>query len=204
MRPRSPRRATASCSRPPAEVAADGAQDVAFTYAIDDGRGGTAQATVTVTVIAAGEPLAPVAVDDLVGPIAPGQSVDIDLLANDLDPDGNPAELVVASDDPALADRDGATVTIVAGPTSSRHAYTITDPDGLTDTAEVDVLVVPNRAPLVAARTPCRPRRTRRSRSTSPPRRPTPTATPSTTRCCDNPQGGVGDDRHQRRRRSSS
>ena len=133
---------------PPSEVAARGA-DVAFTYAIDDGRGGTAQATVNVEVIAAGAPLAPVAVDDLVGPIAPGQSVEVDLLANDLDPDGNPAELVVASDDPALADRDGSTVTIVAGPASTRHVYTITDPDGLTDTAEVDVLVVPNRAPLV-------------------------------------------------------
>ena len=93
-------------------------------------------------MIAAGEPVAPVAVDDLVGPIAPGQSVDIDLLTNDLDPDGNPAELTVGTDDPALADRDGATVTVTAGPTSSRHAYTITDPDGLTDTAEVDVLVV--------------------------------------------------------------
>ena len=138
---------------PPAAVTTtDGSpQEVAFTYAIDDGRGGTAQATVTVEVIAAGEALAPVAVDDMVGPIAPGQSVEIDLLANDLDPDGNPAELVVGSDDAALADRDGSIVTIVAGPTSSRHAYTITDPSGLTDTAEVDVLVVPNRAPVVAA-----------------------------------------------------
>jgi hypothetical protein len=136
---------------PPADIGtADGsAHEVAFTYAIDDGRGGTAQATVTVDVIAAGEALAPVAVDDMVGPIAPGQSVEVDLLANDLDPDGNPAELQIASDDPVLADREASVVTVVAGPTSSRHAYTITDPDGLTDTAEVDVLVVPNRAPAV-------------------------------------------------------
>ena len=119
---------------PPAQVRRRRRARSPSRYAIDDGRGGTAQATVTVEVIAAGEPLAPVAVDDLVGPITPGQSVEVDLLANDLDPDGNPAELVVGSDDPALADRDGGTVTIVAGPTSSRHAYTITDPAGLTDT----------------------------------------------------------------------
>ena len=90
----------------------------------------------------------------MVGPLAPGQSVDVDLLANDLDPDGNPAELVVACDDPALADRDGSVVTITAGATSSRHVYTITDPAGLTDTAEVDVLVVPNRAPARRRRSP--------------------------------------------------
>ena len=51
--------------------------EIAFTYSIDDGRGGTASATVTVEVIAAGERDArPIAVDDLVGPLAPGQSVE--------------------------------------------------------------------------------------------------------------------------------
>ena len=96
---------------PPADVAAPGTE-VAFTYAIDDGRGGIAQATVTVDVTPAGESIAPVAVDDLVGPLTPGQSVQIDLLANDLDPDGNPIELTVSSDDPALAAREGSVVTV--------------------------------------------------------------------------------------------
>ena len=96
---------------PPPDVAAPGTE-VAFTYAIDDGRGGIAQATVTVDVTPAGESIAPVAVDDLVGPLTAGQSVEIDLLANDLDPDGNPAELTSRSDDPALADRDGSIVTV--------------------------------------------------------------------------------------------
>ena len=45
---------------------------VAFTYSIDDGRGGTASATVTVRVIAATEAIAPIAVDDQIGPITPG------------------------------------------------------------------------------------------------------------------------------------
>ncbi|MET0326425.1 MAG: Ig-like domain-containing protein, partial [Ilumatobacteraceae bacterium] len=127
----------------------DGAAQVAFTYSIDDGRGGTASATVTVRVIAATEALPPIAVDDQIGPITPGSTIEVDLLANDLDPDGNPAELVFASGDPALATSDGGTVTFTAGPSSGRHIYTLTDAAGLTDSAELAVLVVPNRAPLV-------------------------------------------------------
>ncbi len=138
---------------PPATITTpDGAAaEIAFTYSIDDGRGGTATATVTVAVVTAGEPMPPVAVDDQVGPLTAGQTVDIDVLANDLDPDGNPAELTVSSGDPALADRDGSVITITAGATSGRHVYTITDAAGLTDQAEVAVLVVPNRAPVVDA-----------------------------------------------------
>ena len=136
---------------PPAEaVTPDGSPgDVAFTYSIDDGRGGTATATVTVTVIAATDAVTPIAVDDQVGPVSPGQTVEVDLLENDLDPDGNPAELDVSSDDPALQQRDGGVLTLTAGAASSSHTYTITDPNGLSDTAEVAALVVPNRAPLV-------------------------------------------------------
>ncbi|MET0577928.1 MAG: Ig-like domain-containing protein, partial [Ilumatobacteraceae bacterium] len=137
---------------PPAQATpTDGtAAELAFTYAIDDGRGGTASATVTVQVVAATEAMAPIAVDDQIGPLTPGESVEINLLENDLDPDGNPAELVVGSGDPALATRDRGVVRYTAGATSSRHIYTITDPAGLTDTAELAVLVVANRAPLVA------------------------------------------------------
>src|SRR5262249_49794431 len=105
--------------------------------------------TVTVHIVAASGALPPVAVDDLVGPLSPGQKIDVDVLANDLDPDGNPAQLAISSTDPALARKDVRTFTVAAGTTSARHVYTITDPQGLTDTAEVDVLVVPNRAPEV-------------------------------------------------------
>lgn len=137
---------------PPATTTtADGsATEVAFPYAIDDGRGGTAEATIRVTVRTATEPVAPEAVDDLRGPLITGESIDVDLLANDIDPDGNPAELVVTSDDPALQDISAGVVTFTAGATSGRHRYTITDGDGLSSTAELSVLVVPNRAPTVA------------------------------------------------------
>jgi large repetitive protein len=134
---------------PPAQLADATALDVAFTYAIDDGRGGTASATVSVHVVAASEALAPIAVDDMVGPLSPGQSVDVDVLRNDLDPDGDPTKLAVSSTDPALVVKEAGTFTVTAGTTSGRHVYTVTDPAGLSDTAEVDVLVVPNRAPAV-------------------------------------------------------
>ena len=136
---------------PPARTgAADGGPaELAFNYSIDDGRGGRASATVEVTVIPSTDPVAPIAVDDRVGPVGPGQTVEIDLLANDLDPDGNPAELTVSSTDPALAQLDRGTLTFTAGDRSSRHRYTVTDPAGLSDTAELAVLVVDNRAPSV-------------------------------------------------------
>ncbi len=123
--------------------------ELAFTYSIDDGRGGNASATVEVVVIPSTHPVAPVAVDDQIGPVGPGQTIQIDLLANDLDPDGDPAQLRFSSSDPALRRVDGGTLTFTAGARSSRHRYTITDPSGLTDTAELAVLVVDNRAPTV-------------------------------------------------------
>ena len=176
---------------PPLPITPDGAPaEMAFTYSIDDGRGGTASATVTVRVIAATDAVAPIAVDDQRGPIGPGQTIEIDLLENDLDPDGNPAELVVTSDDPALQQRDGGIVTFTAGTTSSRHVYTITDPAGLTDTAELAVLVVPNRAPLVEPFVG-QTRPTSRSRSTSPPQATDGDGDTLFFACCDTPRGGA-------------
>ncbi len=175
---------------PPSNVAPGQATEIAFPYSIDDGRGGTASAIVTVEVIAATEAIAPVAVDDQVGPVTPGQAIELDLLANDIDPDGNPAELAVSSGDPALADRDGGLVTITAGTTSSRHIYTITDAAGLTDQGEIAVLVVPNRAPVVEAftgQTPANEPITIDLGATA----VDPDGDTLYFTCCDNPQGGA-------------
>ena len=68
-------------------------------------------------------------------------------------------------------------MTFTAGPTSSRHIYTITDPDGLTDSAELAVLVVPNRAPLVEPFTVQTPADETDHRRPRPARPPIPTAT---------------------------
>ena len=74
-----------------------------FTYTISDGRGGTATASVNVTVNPAAESnQAPVAVDDD-GGVLKGLRTDIDVLANDSDPDGDPLDSRVRSSTPARA-----------------------------------------------------------------------------------------------------
>ena len=66
-------------------------------------------------------------------PVAAGGSANVDLLANDLDPDGHPAELTVRRADPALPVPSTGVVTLTDRQESSRHVYTITDPAGLSD-----------------------------------------------------------------------
>jgi hypothetical protein len=58
-----------------------------FGYTISDGKGGTASATVSVTVTPVND--APVAADDTAS-VGPNSAVTIPVLANDSDPDGNP------------------------------------------------------------------------------------------------------------------
>jgi hypothetical protein len=144
--------------RPPASLpAGTGAAGlpVTFTYDVDDGRGGLDSAVVTVTVVAALQPEPPIAIDDQAGPVRPGEVVTVDVLANDLDPDGTRAGLTVAATDP-VADPalvfDPATglATITAGTETSEHSYTVTDPAGLNATALITVMVADNLAPTVA------------------------------------------------------
>jgi hypothetical protein len=123
-----------------------------FTYTISDGRGGTATATVVVTVTAVtNQP--PTAVDDN-ATTAFGQPVQIAVLANDSDPDGDP--LVVASVTPASS---GTAVivgnAIVYTPSAGfsgvdRFGYTISDGRGGTAAAFVSVIIspAPNQSPI--------------------------------------------------------
>ncbi|MDA1013516.1 MAG: Ig-like domain-containing protein [Planctomycetota bacterium] len=123
-----------------------------FVYQVDDGNGGTDTATVSVTVLP--EPnQPPTAVFD--GVITPFETpIVIDVLANDSDPDGDP--LVVTIDTfptsgTAVVNLDG---TITYTPDAGfegidSFVYQIDDNEGGTDTAAVDVTVLPkpNEAP---------------------------------------------------------
>ncbi|MEZ5461121.1 Ig-like domain-containing protein [Dokdonella sp.] len=117
-----------------------------FTYTISDGNGGTATATVSITVnTAADSNQPPVAVDDDGGALK-GYSTDIDVLANDSDPDGDPLTVVsVDHTGPGIAD-------ITINPDNTIHyqsihgfsgidtfTYTISDGRGGTATATVVV-----------------------------------------------------------------
>jgi outer membrane protein OmpA-like peptidoglycan-associated protein len=119
-----------------------------FTYTISDGRGGSATATVSVTVnppVVANQP--PVAVNDD-GNVLKGYDININVLANDSDPDGDPLS-VIAVEHTGLGN---ATLTINADNTvhyQSIHGYsgydsfryTISDGRGGTATATATILV---------------------------------------------------------------
>lgn len=117
-----------------------------FTYTIDDGNGGTATATVSITV----ENIHPQAQDD--SATANGSEVTvIDVLANDSDPDNGVLSVV------AVTQPSNGTVSINADGTVSYQAntdfegadsfsYTISDGDGGQSTATVAVTVLPQTA----------------------------------------------------------
>ncbi len=130
-----------------------------FEYTVRAPDGTTGTTTVTIRVVQPNRP--PVAVDDA-ATVAPGGTVEIDPLANDSDPDGDPLSLV------ALGMPEAGSVTVLdnrrlryaprAGFTGQdSFTYTVRDPRGATASATVRVTVGaanrPPRAPLVQATT---------------------------------------------------
>ncbi|MEV4345600.1 Ig-like domain-containing protein [Actinoplanes sp. NPDC049596] len=111
-------------------------------YLLTDSDGGTATATVALTVTNA----APVANDDVAATPA-GTKADISPLANDSDPDGNPIHLAAITQPPAAAGtvtRAGDVVTYV--PAASFHGtatftYTVEDSLGEQSTGQISVTV---------------------------------------------------------------
>jgi VCBS repeat-containing protein len=111
--------------------------DDTFTYTMTDGRGGSATATVRVTVGLANRP--PVANNDS-GETNQGGSATVNVLANDTDPDGDPLT-VTAADGVINPDK---TVTFTPAPTAvgaTPFSYTISDGQGGTATGTVTILV---------------------------------------------------------------
>jgi hypothetical protein len=132
------------------------AGDVSFSYAVADGRGGSTRGIVTVS-ISVNEPLdqPPVARDDVVETQAPGAVVDVDVLANDRDPDGPTNRLTVAVEPPvggfgpgvdAQVQPDGR-IRVHVGDRGTAFVYSITDGGGGTARAVVSVPVLADRPP---------------------------------------------------------
>lgn len=126
------------------------ATTLGFTYEISDFRGGTDTAEVRITVAANIEPEPPVATPDSAGPVEPGTVVTVDVLANDVDPDGEPGSLTVTAAG-AGATVVGNQLQITAPEATADVTYTITDTDGLTDSSFVTIAVEENLPPEVTS-----------------------------------------------------
>ncbi len=114
-----------------------------FVFTVGDGRGGEAEARAFIDVQFANQ--APIANPDVASTPA-GVPVTVDVLANDIDPDGDPLEVIeVVQISPAAAtaviNADN-TITFTIGATCSGlniFRYTITDPFGATANTTVTV-----------------------------------------------------------------
>ncbi|HEY0230260.1 MAG TPA: Ig-like domain-containing protein, partial [Dokdonella sp.] len=125
-----------------------------FTYTISDGRGGSASASVVISVSARPNRV-PIARDDAAA-TAFGQAVTIDALANDTDPDGD-ALSIVATTAPAhgsvVIAAHALRYTPVAGYAGTdAFRYTISDGRGGSASATVAITIAaqPDRAPIAA------------------------------------------------------
>jgi VCBS repeat-containing protein len=136
-----------------------------FTYAISDGNGGTATATVSGTVRPVNDP--PIAVNDSFGTINEDTSATISVLTNDTDQDGNPLSIThvsgtaITAGGPAVAVTNGTVSLNPAGtqltfvPTANFNgavsfSYTISDGNGGTASAAVTGTVATVNDPPVA------------------------------------------------------
>ncbi len=128
-----------------------------FTYTVNDGQDGTATATVTITVINSG----PIVSDESAS-LSVDETLTIDVLANDTDPDGDDSELSVVAisnnnPDLVVTDNGDGTISITALPGSvglTMIEYTVADADGATAQGNVSVTVTDidtsNNAPIAA------------------------------------------------------
>ena len=123
------------------------------SYTVSDGRGGSARGTVTVYVQDDAPLKAPIARDDYVSyedlP-TDGSAVRVKVLENDEDPDGSIDELTVTSGESGVT-VDGTDLLIPVTDALRLVVYTITDRDGLTNSAVVTVPGRDSTAPFLNA-----------------------------------------------------
>ena len=123
------------------------------SYTVSDGRGGSARGTVTVYVQDDAPLKAPIARDDFVtyeDLPTDGSAVRVKVLDNDEDPDGSIDELTVTSGESGVT-VDGTDLLIPVTDALRLVVYTITDRDGLTNSAVVTVPGRDSTAPFLNA-----------------------------------------------------
>lgn len=120
-------------------------------YSVWDGYGGIDSAVLTVESAEDAPLHPPVAVDDVANPAQvagqqPGDSIRVDVLANDYDPDGDPDDLRLESDDASVTDGE---LQIELTAQTRIVRYRITDADDLTSYGFVTVVGTDEVAPVL-------------------------------------------------------
>jgi hypothetical protein len=125
-----------------------------FEYSVDDGRGHVARAWVLVVVIDDVEPNRPPVVTGDTDKVVVGQSIQLDVTANDTDPDGDPLTVVSVTQ----PDNGGGQAVVFsrnsvqfspaplvedAGQVTARFTYTVTDGFGHEVAGDVTITVLP-------------------------------------------------------------
>ncbi|WP_214467963.1 Ig-like domain-containing protein [Microbacterium flavescens] len=124
--------------------------ETSLQYTIRDERGATSKAVLQITVDEDVPLLRPIARDDYVQAVdVDGGSVDLEVLANDEDPDGTVDELdVTVGDDGARALSDGR-VRVTLDDTDRLIRYTVTDRDGFEASAFIHVPALTSLPPTL-------------------------------------------------------
>jgi len=132
------------------------AAETSLQYTIVDARGASAQAVMQITVDEDVPLLAPIARDDRVLPtdLVDGElTTDVDILANDEDPDGTTDGLQVEVDEGGTL-RDDGTVRVTVGEEMQLIRYTLTDRDDLQTSAFIFVPAVQDLRPTLTSTKP--------------------------------------------------
>ncbi|WP_425955086.1 Ig-like domain-containing protein [Xylanimonas sp. McL0601] len=134
----------------------DDAGTVSFYYGVQDPFGARASGAITVTTSATAPQLRPVAQDDVLSreAVYGHRTVDVDVRANDSDPDGTADALEVSSEVEGVRVTDGGHLMVPVTAHRQVVTYTVTDVDGLTAQAFVQVPGAPGAdgRPLPALR----------------------------------------------------
>ena len=123
------------------------------SYTVGDGRGGSARGTLTVYVQDDAPLKAPIARDDFVDYDAlptDGSAVSVNVLENDEDPDGSIDEVTLSTADAGVT-VSGSNLLIPTSESTRLVVYTITDRDGLTNSAVVRVPGRDSTAPFLSS-----------------------------------------------------
>nr|WP_241429361.1 Ig-like domain-containing protein [Agrococcus sp. ARC_14] len=129
--------------------------DYQFTYTVADARGASTTGSVVVTVAEDAPLLAPIARDDPLprDGVELAVPLDVPVLENDLDPDGDPSELTLSVvTGPGVVAGDA--IQVVPSEEFQVVTYRVTDIDGLSSEAFVAVPPVRDRAPFLAQTQP--------------------------------------------------